>query len=697
MGVVIYNPTVQPTVYGAVWHSVWVKQHWADDWQYVPWLDCLTCSETAAPSVSNAMLRYNYGMMLRKNTSAWAEYFPIMLNGWYVAVLAHDYYGDQLMWVGIVECAEIRPHGTADYPQGTTLFPAYGLEHTFDRRVVVGSFTDEGFIDRGLKFNKRDRRGLVNVGNRSTSVNASGVYVFSADGELWTNLQILEYLIAGYCAEGITWEVVGARDALDAIVSEHDLQGLTPLQAINRLIDYKRGLTWRIVTSGSGTVYLYVFSILMFPAGFGDVYVPANEDQAFISLTGALDASARLNVTDLTRYDTICVRGGRIGTCCSLSFADGTLVEGWDADTETAYEAGSDIEEATAEQHDAARTVDAYRHVYQRFTVPSDWNFYSGDGEGGTLYNAVPGCSWDGTVSADTVAVCFPPGLEFERMIPIEDDAPEFGGDSEFREPFVLIEATDSDDNTAYRFIDRLDALESHTNIGLRMIDGQLAFQLNARIPHVLALNHWAEGAADSSVEPLYDYESIIATVFFETDAHLQVVASVPGNWVSETGKTKLIEMPEANAWYIVPGTVTDIDDGELVKSDGGLLRDDSTVLRQTAAFASAWYGQQRATAEITFQNIGMWLPVGFLLTGLIDNWHLQEIGTIVTRRTWDFVRRTTTVETGFRELQEGKPDAGMGVLEKAPTRNVKTQRQHRTEFAAVVSAAHEALSWSGV
>lgn len=672
-GATVYNATPQGTVKGPVWHTVYVKRYWYDEWEYVPYMDCLSCTEAAAPSVGHAMFRYNYGYILRKGNALWYQYDPIDLNGWYVCVYAHDYYGDVGLWIGVIDSCDVEPHGTSTHSQGTLTFPAYGIEHTLDRRVIIGSYTDIGYIDRTLKFNKRDRRGLVSFGNRSNSVDGNGAYYFSTNNNQWTNLQIINYLLSNF-TDGLTYQVVGATATLDATIDEHDFHGKTVLQALNELIDHKRGLSWRIYTDGYNYIYIYVFSILQNALYVGTNYVPANEDQAVVDIRDAIDGRLKISMSDLNRYDSIIVRGNRISTCCTLSIADGTLSPGWTAEQETAYKAGSSAPDATKYDHDKERSTDKYNHVYQMFTVPSDWNFYAADGEGGALYNTVPYCWYDGTVDFDTEGSAWPTGLEFERILPIEAESPEFGGEMDYRDPFIILKATDAEDNEAYHFGDKLDALANHSNIAFRNVDGKLAIILRGRIPHLLALNHF-DGAAESDIEPLYDYSDLIATVFFETDTYLQLIQTIPGNPISETGRTKLIEMRDAHYWWVVPGTVTDITDGALVKSAGGAVRDDSDLLRQTATLAAAWYGQQRATAELTIENINMMLPVGSLLIGTVEGWHLRDIGTVVTSRTWDLVNRKTIIQTGFRELDKRESEPGMRYLRKIDNMPTKPQK----------------------
>jgi len=114
-----------------------------------------------------------------------------------------------------------------------------------------------------------------------------------------------------------------------------------------------------------------------------------------------------------------------------------------------------------------------------------------------------------------------------------------------------------------------------------------------------------------------------------------------------------MIQDPDAEAWYIVPGTVIDVVDGALVRHDGGWVRDDSPRLRQKAVFAAAWYATPRATLAYEFDTIGVGFPCGVMVSGVNGPEGFTNIGTVVTQRTWTFSGTgcKTTVTTGFSDI----------------------------------------------
>lgn len=681
------------TTFPPVGTECYVKSTWDGTWTWVPFLVPARLTECVGPSVSEAEFTYDFGRIMRPEIGAFRYFNPLWIQGAYITCWVYDPYGAAQLWTGVIDVENVEPHGPTAYPQGRQTFHAYGVEHLLDRAEMVGSYTEIGPIKRGVRFNKQRKRGLGFSGNRSTAKAADGLsYVFSQDGELWTNLNVLEYVLARYVntlpchdetatsetfggrhinttswgghtvktvQQPIGFVITGAWAALDTIVETHNLDGKTPLEAINALIPRQRGLGWRIITTGEGAVQLYIFSHLPFPVAYDDYILPANEVQYPVAFAGNRLLEPKISFNRLSVYDRVLVIGGPVYVCFSLSYADGTLTEAWTAEDTADYVAGSEIEDPTTEDHDAARAVDALRHVFQKHKIPDDflWSIPSTEGPDPWI-NARPLALPNGTVTFDYAAPIWYGDKTFERELPIEEpaDTPE----PKYRKPFVIIEVPDPDDElepAKWVYIEKLKTLQIEP-ASLDLDDQELAFWTEGSVNHTLALNHIDTDAEtwDSGAEPKVDYQSIIATMCVRTDEHLYAAVRIPSQVPNEFERVKRIEDDLAELHLVLAGTVLDVSTaGDLTKQPyTAAYRDDGARLRAKAALVQAWYGFPRSTIAYSIQRISLDCPVGTMVIGTWGPEGYTSVGTVVTRRSWEFGDRNrykTSVETGYGEF----------------------------------------------
>ena len=236
------------------------------------------------------------------------------------------------------------------------------------------------------------------------------------------------------------------------------------------------------------------------------------------------------------------------------------------------------------------------------------------------------------------------------RYLPIEKPAEKADAEPEFMKPIIIVKNPDDD---KYYHIDKLSSVNKNPG-GVSMMDREAGIKIeNLKVNHLLGLNHFnPETDKATGTTPEIDYETIIATVFAETDQRLRVEVDVPRANRSETIKTLVIDVEDAELWYVVPGTVIKVKNGALWGASGNLVRrDDSERLRTIAALAKAWYSRKRAAVRLTVKNIAQYSPVGTFITSVSSSWHKEQIGTVVSQRTWDFRDATTQMETGFFEL----------------------------------------------
>lgn len=654
--------------------TVWVKRSWTDEWIYVPYMRALRVVEEVAPATSTAQLRWHYGYIKREDRGSFQLFLPQWINGWFVAILVHDYSGTAPLWLGVIDVEEHAPHGS-EYFQGPQDFTAYGIEHVLNRTTVTGAFTSAGHIDRGLTFNKRDGRGKQLRGNMSSGVDGTGTHYFDANGDLWSNYQAIEYLIAHYAPAGMTYQIVGTVTALQNIYQDFNPDGMKLDKAIDRLIDKRRGLGWRPIVGLNGVVYLYVFSQLRFPIQFGDVYIPANTDQQIVSFDGLLDVKPQFRFDDSTRYDAVVARGGFVNTAFTLSDADGTLEKKWDSDQEDDYKASTASGEA--EDEDAERKTAKYANVYTRFGVPAAWDKRAGDGEGGTKNYVSPFMYDDATLNPAAQSPLHLDEKTFNRTVPF-DEAVGAATRAELRRAFVIATAPDSEGTDRFYFVHEL-SQASHPDCNVLVGDNGLELSINpSGLNHVAAKNHFDPETHVTGTDPIWDYESYIATVELETDTRVMAWYRLPTLRPAELQRVKYVDYPEAEMWYVLPGTVTDIEDGALVKHAGGLVRNDSPTIRVLCAMAAAWYLQPKNDLSFVVQGIIVGFPSASMIAGVASNWAYTNVSSVVTRRTWDFTTKvpTTLIETGYEAFE---PQSGfvMGAQGGAARRGVIETARH--------------------
>lgn len=630
------------------YHACFFKREWVDAWTWVPYVRARWAEESAAPSVAEASFEWIFGEVKQHFDATYRFYLPVLVQNAYVMVRTYNEWGDWPVFIGSVQRETAAVHGTA-WPQGDQAFSAFSIEHLFDRNQINGAWTESGFIERAVAFNRKDAHGLVEQGNRSESVTDDGVYTFSRDGEKWTNLDIIEYLLWNFVDDGIDIVIAGSTGPLDQIIEEHDFYGQSVLAALNQLIDRRYGLNWRLLVPDTpgGTVYLYVFSQLAFPLQIGDVEVPANPVQSVVPILGDHAVDPVLTFDALNQYDSVEVRGANILVCGSFSYADETLEKGWTDAEQASYD---DPGHGDSDENDRARRAELFDNIYQKHRVPRDWDGHCGDGAGGDQYNAHPFVTNDSEVVWDEQSPFWMGDRKFDNEIPIETETLDEDAPVDYRRAFAVVKHPDED---AYSYVEKAWPEDDTARFpgNMTIAQREMGIVVRPEINHVYGKNHFTN--EDTNIEPAFDYESLIVTAAFRVDAQLRAIGQVPGQHITETGRTKIILVPDAQYWVILPNTVTDVVDGELVRefADYEIVRDDSARLRQILALSLVWFGFARGTMALRYKAITPAWPVGSLILGLEGTWHATVLGTVVTRKRWVFDTNTTEINTGNEEL----------------------------------------------
>lgn len=702
------------------------KADWnADEWEPTPYLTALTATQAVAPAISSATFRLDYGNLTREDRQSFDVEAPLTdLVDKFVRILAvQEGTGGkgakpEPIWVGYFAADAFDVHG--DTPKtgskkriqrGIQTITARGLEFLLYRAIITDSLVmqdtfdletgetgdDEEFtIGHAPAFNGSDRGGFPLFGNRTFNKVAladppdAGPFEnhkFSRDGDIWTYLDILQYLRGFYLNQPPPipqkskrlpeFGLSGQFQDLDQFNAVIEQEGKSVGQLLNELMDRRNGYGWMIRTGGESdpvtadpnAVYIHVFSTFGEDVSFEGFNFTANLEQIDWDFADQIEVSKAVVVENRQdAFDQVVVRGARVLSCFSISLADQTLAIGWSAQEEIDHRAGAGSDDPIANTQ--ARNADALDHVWSYFALPPDWDWTAGDGEGDYILsvlarNANPGFDAAGRFIED-VDVERPEfwnfDESFERSLPIVD--PAAGGTrgssgGNFRRPFVVVK--DPDGNWH-----RLDKPSDPklTSASIRITDGNWGLRLAASngANEIMARGFWSTadppakpGVFAAGEEPPWSAEEMIVTVATRTDHHLQVIVQISTSSDTDRPRLKLISDPTAEWWQILPQTVIDAVDGALSRFETeavtGILRDDGDRLRSIAALARVWYGVSRAEVRVTLDYIALHAWPGSFIRDIAGSAHPTEVNTIVTQRHWDFTTRKTIISTGYVEL----------------------------------------------
>jgi hypothetical protein len=656
---------------------VYTRRLWTLDWDQQPYLYAREALLAAAPTISKATLVYHFGQMMQADKANFSQESPPDVDGHFVRLAVGTPFGPlprELPWHGIIVAHEINSigpfqDGVSSVAQGDILYTAYGLEYLLETVRISTAWAQQAaalvHLGHCPVFNERYDKGGFVLGNRTTAVTADGVHAFSVDNAIWTNLDILDYLLAYHAPDlGLdpSWVLEGEFAMLAQITEVHDLEGLTLRQALNKLIDRRRGLLWSIRTAGDG-VAIHIASVFDTAVVAGGVTLSPNPEVAPLSLhveggaTGPLVGAVQLGQTDAQRYGRIEVLGERARSCFTLGLSIGSLEATWAGAFATDYLAALGDDPVA---NDKYRARAAFDDVFCGFRVPTAWTMLGPTGE-----KFIPKLNDDGTLDPATLGPFLRAGHTFLPTLPLLD--PVSDDEQSYQRPFAI--ASDPESG-------RLVPLHKHgvlgvPPVGLELHDRDLRIRLKAPHNHVMARGLWAGspgptmqflGLADAG--DYFDAQTLRVTVAIELDERLRIVQTISD---ADPLRTLTLYVPRAHLWYVAPSTIKGLDDdGTPLFHPGGVVRDDHARLEAVAALAKAWYGRTRQTLRYTIAAIMPLAKPGVMISAVEQATTEDPINTIVTSIHWNFEEGSTTLETGFWDLDfsanrfdiPGKPDA---------------------------------------
>jgi hypothetical protein len=581
-------------------------------------------------------------------------------------------------WYGTIEVVSdqtdgVRTEDGVTIPQGEQRFAAISLEGMLGRRKIndsavrsVGTVTH---LARALEFN------AGGVGNRSAG-RFDGAFVFGSDkatNEIWSVRDIVVYLIGRQATRS-----AGSDDPFDkalpiqldrdAVFSLPDwdipvikAQGKTVAEILGQLIARQRLRTWWLevldvpnAPDVGFPVLLKVRTLTPVAINLGaNKKILANANQLAVNVDTASTSNLKIKSSSLDQYDQVIVTGRRRRSCFTIAPADGTIVAGWSATLQTAYNAGASgaadyplaAEIADREKRNTkARTAESLESVYARFALPDDWDLFARDGEGGTAYPVFP----DDDQPIVSYAI-YTPDIAILRSLPLltghdysftrretsrwnidppETDVPPF----EERPPLVVIPEP-GDTSRFGRVQDMAAAAETEDSpvwSGIvRVPDDEpaLIVRVSGKPQHVLAGGDFVPiDANDPAIGPS-DWRELIFTVAINDDrfAEARYPAEVDDLDI-ERDEVRTLNIPAGDSYkldYLAPDTVVGIDptDGSLIRNTvGGWINDDRDKLLEIAKIAYAWYSTPRAAVVIDTSDIGAAINLGDLIVSVGDS-----------------------------------------------------------------------------
>lgn len=695
-----------------VGHLCYVKTTWAQAWQEAPLLVCQSMTDAVAPSHSTATFSQTYG------TELWPQIGsrpadqnptqvekPDLLNK-YVKVETTT----GVTWYGVIVDVDDEQGGTLDQiPTGQLTITAIGLTFLLERSEPINktffkTSSGIGSIDVAIPFNAgtdgRRGRDRTAVGNYDPLVKVFTDKTRTVDAALWTAANAFEYLIDRFSPVDVNGSKrlplhisEASKACLSYELARIDYAGSTIWQALNAIVDRRRGLLLYSIINQAGQLELVVDTgtptSITLPS---NANVPANRNQRTYSFDDAIGVeSVQLKKSAVQQYDQVLCRGEKAGVVCTLTpkAIEGQTVQmipDWQESEQTAYNdaASNDADYSTLSDTSKAaanadiRATDEVSRVYSWWRLDTDWNGYSHNVGTVDTVAAFGVNSETGLIDTDVVADVWPEGLRFADFMPLRPQI-DYTGDvtpatdsgdqysQDYLPPAVFIQldpigslvgddgwvhaerlnaAVDSGDvKREYQWSVQLIIRDDVPGIILQVVGGQ---------QHYLAQDLYVSNGTyeDIPSNEGVNHKDWLATVYLPLQFH--VFAKYPQDVSLQTGDMKKVltlQIPDAWLDWLAPGTVVSVKSGELQQTNGGWLRDDRQRLEDIARLAFEWYSQPRQSLSIAFDGIVSDMSVGQMVTAISQGGVTQTVNTVVTSVQLNLQQGTTNVTTSFVEL----------------------------------------------
>lgn len=520
--------------------------------------------------------------------------------------------------------------------------------------------------------------------------------------KVWTRWRLLSHLIA-YCkpANIPTLSVVASVN-LQAFLDDttlpevYELYGLTMKGALDMLLPRARGVGWYLApkTDLSGwavNVYSHdpTGAYLKTPAGVAVANTPVDvtADDTFADVSYSESASEE--------FDEVVIRGERVVVGATVAYGDGNLDAGWlhgsSGDQEDLFRKCTGVTYPTSPtpgdkiaRNTEKRQGPGLDRVFTTFALKADSNgtigYKTPPGLGtGTAKAIAPRVTWDST--AKTINLANDSGNNLQPYIPtarilrwlpwpktVDPDGTDRRSAAEKVQPeylpprvFRYLASPPAYDREKWINLMTHGAPQDsgHVQRGTPSVsadDRSFAIRIECSPPEMLARNHWSVGDAAMAWYPLtpndtsgsakqaIDWQSLVATIAFETDQRVEVSAIRPGLPSAAASRRQLvISEPGLKFWMVLQGTILGLDSA----TSGGAMqpwrvsatnaeswatsgqnavayvtRNDYPTAQRLCDMVAAWVFRRRMSASIRLKHsdtLPVWAELGTMIGKVID------------------------------------------------------------------------------
>jgi hypothetical protein len=613
--------------------------------------------------------------------------------------------GQTASWHGVVSHVEDEHKGIvtkfgATLATGTQVFHCYGMEKILDTEYLSESKVDIGteeplVIQLPLVFNGR---GVPNRNDRKLHL----TYVFEGQAlhpggtlrptaQWWSTRDIVKYLLETAAPK---WSFrtrvslipffLGLEDefylpTLDR--PEIGQEGHTVYSLLNRLIDRRRlrAFYLEVWPNADGRNEDVLLRIVPWNASEIDTGIDGsdilkpNVQQIALLYDYSQTTAASIRTTHVQKYDRIVVRGARRTSTATWIVDADYLNPYWTDAEEVVYEtaASGDANYATwdilkrQQRNSEARGVEKLSSVFSWFSLPDTWNGRTVEPETTTTHIVFRSDGEDAREKQCIHAVVFENYLPLYEHVDysgdiIEDEEAEDPRVKVYRQPKVYFKIP-----TDNRWVagDRIATMMETTVDPYSGADGRnfrwtahvhpqqdtrtLEVRVSGEPQHVIAYSDF-DKLTDDRVLGEWDYNSkkMLVTAALRDNRYAE--GKYPPDGTSDRSDVDtqygyvIYAGDRYRHDYVVPQTVLDVDEnGALVTSNGGYVRDDTDDLNALARVAWEWWHQERLILTISTTQLTSLIFPGCLIVSVGDPTvaigHHQVVNTVVSevRITW--------------------------------------------------------------
>lgn len=533
-------------------------------------------------------------------------------------------------------------------------------------------------------------------------------------GELWTLTNIIAYLLYYFTPRNNAGDpspdifTLSADDIIagvcDGIAPTLDPEGMTVYQVLNKLLSPQRGLVWWL----DGTqvrVESLATEVISLPSGGT---LPANRDQQ------TLDFDKQRDVDDVALaeagsriYHQVIVRGARMTSTATLGNISTEelyyeLTKDWSQESEQEYydaAAATDGYDALSEaqkkkRNDAFRKAERLYRVFGAFRLytgsenPAEvWDGKSGDGSDAERNWTFPVLSENGSI-VDTLEYSIEGlrflnltrlkrGWSYEDTANIEETQPT-GSEAEYMPTFAILqvaaetEIEDPEDPAypgtfpaKYQFVEKMSEHDFGNGGELVSPTINVSYDLHMQqtvpgvlliaqgMQHAASLNVWDEGAEPTGTEPQVDYDTLRVTTTIEADTYCEAKYPADVDLPADVAiqKLTLYVGDQYRLDFLAENTVVDLENGEPVLTNGGVLRDDRERLQDIARVAYEWYQQDRLPLTVNFRHVRNLFRLGMMITTIGSSATQETVNSVVSMIAYDLTNGTTQIKTNDENL----------------------------------------------